>query len=107
MSPLQPWHVAVSRPDVSKVCQHVICMGGAVMSVVRLFISSLVRSSGPLAGMDWASGSDTASVGQLCIATARAFIKRSRMIRTLKDWALQRWKLIFITHPLYSCVASF
>ena len=30
-----------------------------------------------------------ASVGQLCIATALAFIKRNRMIRTFKDWALQ------------------
>ena len=56
------------RPDVSTVCLHVTYqMGGAVKSVVRLFISRLVRGSGPLAGMDWASESDTASVEQLCL----------------------------------------
>ena len=53
------------RPDVSTVCLHVTYqMGGAAKSVVRLFLSRLVRSSGPLAGLDWASESDTTSVKQ-------------------------------------------
>ena len=42
-------------------------MGTQELAEVQLFISRLVRGSGPLAAMDWTSESDTASVKQLLL----------------------------------------